>query len=123
MKKNKLGVSAFLVLLMLGTSVSFAQASDAQGEQYKWNQKMGRGFLNLATGLLEVPREINFTSNDINLAGGWTYGLARGLGFGLVRMGTGFMDVLSAPFNWPDANKASLVEPDYPWQQPRTKLK
>lgn len=99
-----------------------AKAETGGQDVIQWNDKLGRGLLNAVTSPIEIPREINFTSNDINLAAGWTYGLARGIGYTFLRFGTGMLDAVTAPWNWPDAHKASLVEPEYPWEKDRTKL-
>ncbi len=111
----------FILMMLLLVSVA-AQADAGSADAYQWDDKLGRGFLNAVTGLVEIPREINFTSNDINLTAGWTYGLARGVGFALLRTGTGLLDVLTAPWNWPDAQKAPLMTPEYPWEKDRSKL-
>lgn len=123
MKRNQFQLKLVLAILMVFAIFNgSAQADAGTGEAYQWDDKLGRGFLNAATGLVEIPREINFTSNDINLAAGWTYGLARGFGFAALRVGTGVLDFVTAPFNWPDAQKAPLMTPKYPWEKDRSQL-
>ena len=43
------------------------------------------------------------------------------MGDGVVRFGAGVIDLLTAPFNFPDAQKDPLVNPAYVWQEPGLK--
>ena len=79
-------------------------------------QKFGRGLVNIATFPLEVPRTINNQSQAEGPAYGWTVGIFEGIGMSAVRVGSGAIDVLTAPFDFPGDSKAPLVEPEYAWE-------
>jgi len=115
----------FFMLLMLGFgSVLSADTGTGSPSEngYQWSDKLGRGFLNILSSPLEIPREVNFTSNEKNLGVGWTLGVFQGLGIGLARLGAGAVDLVTSPFPWPDAKRAPLIQPEYPWQEARTKI-
>ena len=129
MVKNK--IALILVLALLGAlfpgRVWAEEASSAAGIQqvpnktYSWQDKIKRGGLNIISSPVEIARQIQMTSDEKNLAQGWTLGLAKGLGQGLLRLGAGIVDVLTCPFNFPDERKAPLIEPEYVWEKPGVK--
>ncbi len=88
---------------------------------YAWTDKLKRGALNIVSSPVEIARDIQITSNEENLLKGWTIGLVKGLGDGLLRLGAGVVDVLTCPFNFPDANKSPLIHPEYVWEKPGLK--
>ena len=88
---------------------------------YTWGDKLKRGAINMVTSPVEVAREIHNTTNDKNLLVGWTLGLVKGLGEGIVRLGAGAIDLFTFPFNFPEAHKAPLVDPEFVWEKPGPK--
>ena len=89
---------------------------------YEWQDKLGRGAANIFTGFFEIPREIHYTTNEKGLGAGWTVGLVRGFGISAVRMGYGFVDLFTFPFDFPEDHKAPLIDPEYAWESGRTVL-
>ncbi len=107
MNKNR-----FLLSLALG----FASSACAETE-YSWSDKLGRGVLNMVGSPVELARTIHIQSNVKGPAYGWTMGIVDGIGRALVRFGAGAIDTLTCPFNFPNADKAPLLMPVYPWDK------
>lgn len=106
----------FLALLFVGTHASVGRAQEV--ESYDWSDKLLRGAINMVTSPIEIARSIHTTTEDKNLAVGWTIGLAKGLADGLIRFGAGFIDFVTFPFNFPDGDKAPLLDPEFVWEKP-----
>ena len=72
--------------------------------------KLLRGLVNLLTGWVELPKRVHETTLQSGAGAGFTYGLARGLGYGFIRTAGGVYEVITFPFPAP---------PDYrPVMQP-----
>ena len=90
----------------------------ATGRMYRWHDKLKRGALNIVSSPVEIGRSIYIGTRDENMAYGWTVGLIKGFGNGIVRMGAGFADVVTFPFNFPVDHKAPMLRPEYVWEKP-----
>ncbi|MBI1977853.1 MAG: exosortase system-associated protein, TIGR04073 family [Candidatus Omnitrophica bacterium] len=103
--------------------VPAAETETTQPSQgpYEWHDKLKRGTVNIITSPVEVARNIQLTSQKESLLSGWTIGLVKGAGEGVVRLGAGTIDLLTFPFNFPNAQKAPLTQPEYVWQKPGVK--
>ena len=119
MKKLAASVSLGLLILIV-SSVLFAQGTTPV-KSYTWQDKLKRGALNIISSPVEVARDIHTTTEEKNLLVGWTVGLVKGLGEGIVRFGAGVIDLLTFPFNFPEGRKAPLIDPEYVWQKPGLK--
>ena len=106
----------FLLLFLIFTGALAANDSLAPAT-YRWNDKLKRGALNIVSSPVEIARDIQITSNEENLLKGWTIGLLKGVGEGLLRFGAGVIDVVTCPFDFPDANKGPLIQPEYVWEK------
>ena len=118
----------FSVLLFAGVFLSsfifstFLYAADpSQTGSYTPLDKLKRGALNTVTSPVEIGRQIHLTTEENSLLAGWTVGLVKGAGYGILRFGAGLADLLTFPFNWPDSKKAPLIEPEYVWEKPGPK--
>ncbi len=80
-----------------------------------WQDKLARGFTNAVTFPLEIPRAINNQSYEAGPASGWTGGLLAGIVLGVVRLGTGIYEVVTAPLSWPSGYRA-VLQPEYVWE-------
>lgn len=133
MKKQRCVIMTSLFVMVMTGAVPIAVQGQTSGptpalpaqppvqqepESYNWQDKLKRGALNIVTSPVEIAREIQLTSQEKNLLQGWTLGLVKGLGHGVLRLGAGVIDVLTCPFNFPDSNKGPLVDPEYVWQKP-----
>ena len=78
--------------------------------------KLVRGVANLATGWLELPKQIYLTSCEDGLARGLTVGPLKGVGMTLVRTvsGAGEAATFFVPF---PGFFDPYFEPDYVWQK------
>ncbi len=81
---------------------------------YRPGDKLVRGLANLFGGLIEIPRNIYNTTHEENMLTGWTVGLAKGLGYTVLRMGSGIYEMVTFPFPVPK-NYAPIIEPEFPW--------
>lgn len=87
----------------------------AQGALEKCLRKLGRGIANTATGWMEVPKQMYIVSTEENIGLGLTWGLAKGVGMGVVRTGAGVLDTATFPF--PINDYEPLLEPEFVFEQ------
>jgi len=118
MRKKIIAVLA--ILMMLGGSGSWAW-DGTESAKYQWGDKLTRGFLNVVSSPIEVPVQIYNTTSDKNLAIGWTLGLVQGLAQGFIRFSAGVIDIVTCPFDFPEAKKGPLIEPEFVWEKPGPK--
>lgn len=114
MKKILTGITTFVLTISLFIPIGF---SDVEIGDHTWSDKLSRGLINIVSSPVEIGRSISVTSHTKGPGYGWTAGLLKGLGMTLVRMGAGFIEVVTFPFDFPDENKAPLIKPEYPWQK------
>ena len=119
--KRKISVLV-LASLFLFSLTAPAETAPAQARTYSWQDKLKRGAINIVSSPVEVARDIHVTTEEKNLLVGWTVGLVKGLGEGVVRLGAGVIDLLTFPFNFPESHKGPLLDPEYVWQKPGPKL-
>ena len=109
-------MKAGFILALIVSPLAHADTADPLTE-HTAADKLGRGALNVISSPIEVARTIDIQSKVKGPAYGWTAGLVEGLGRMVVRLGTGLIEVVTFPFDFPDENKAPLLEPEYPWQK------
>jgi len=119
MKRHSVQTVALVAFLAGWIPLAGASASDVSA--YTWQDKLKRGAVNIITSPVEIARDIHITTEEKNLLVGWTVGLVKGLGEGLVRLGAGAIDLLTFPFNFPESHKAPLLDPEYVWEKPGPK--
>ena len=102
MIKNSVFGLALAALIMLPAA---ARADDAL-------TKLGRGAANTLTGWVEIPKNVYNTSKESDTLSGMTLGLAKGIGMGIVRTGSGIFEIVTFPFAVPKDYKP-LLEPEY----------
>jgi len=98
-------IAATLVLF----ASSGARAEDSYGDTIRL--KLGSGFSNLFLGILEVPKNMVKTSNEVNLLFGVTGGTVKGTAHFLGRTLSGVADV----FTFPVPTKP-ITTPPFVWQ-------
>ncbi|MBI4115432.1 MAG: exosortase system-associated protein, TIGR04073 family [Candidatus Omnitrophica bacterium] len=119
MKKRLIPMGFLFLFILQGFSgLAWGQT---EVKSYSWVDKLKRGGLNIISSPVEIARNIHNTTEEKNLLVGWTIGLAKGIGEGLVRFGAGVIDVVTCPFDFPVDRKAPMLEPEYVWQQPGPK--
>lgn len=95
----------------------FEADANASENTYAWNEKLSRGVVNFVTSPIELPRSIDRISREEGPGRGWTVGLVQGVGRTLFRAGAGLLETVTFPFNWPNAQKAPILAPEYPWER------
>ncbi len=85
---------------------------------YHWYHKLWRGTVNMVTSPADAMTYVNEISLEENHFKGFTVGVYKGLKSGFTRLGTGLVDFLTFPFNFPNRQKAPLYEPEFYWQRP-----
>ena len=78
----------------------------------KAGNKLARGVTNLVTGWVEIPKRVNETTNKSGALSGFTWGLARGLGYGFVRTIAGGYETITFPFPAPPDYR-TVIQPPY----------
>ena len=126
MKKTFVFILAWIVMfipLSIGT-FDMAQAgkmleeSDMEHwERYTWEDKLKRSSTNLVTFLAEIPRSVKSRTEESGGGAGWSIGLLEGLGRSIVRGFYGIVELVTVPFDFPDENKAPMLEPEYIWER------
>ena len=102
-------VTGFLAVLALAEpSVASAEPMEA-GKAFT---KLTRGFVNIITGWVEIPKRIQETSQQSGAAAGFTWGLLRGFGHGFIRTAAGFYEFFTFPFPAPPGYEP-VIQPEY----------
>ena len=78
--------------------------------------KIARGVANVATGWLEVPKQIYITCKEEGYAKGLTVGPIKGLGMSLVRTAAGIGETATFFIAYPGFYDP-LFDPSYVWQK------
>ena len=107
-----------LAVLLAGLSLGAAGTRDrTQGQ--KVLGKLGRAVVNVATGWMELPREVYFTTKDKHLGAGLTLGLMTGVGVAAVRTVAGAFELVTFPFAVPN-DYEPILEPEFVVDASRT---
>ena len=81
--------------------------------------KLGRGAVNLLTGWIEIPKQLQQGTLEENPVAGAGRGLLRGVGLALLRVGVGLYEGVTFPLPLPSAYGspyAPMELPDYAWE-------
>ena len=116
MKKYPASLLSGLLLGALLVSSPVSKADDSGDKQnYPYGEKVTsktvNGVANIATAVLEIPKNIINTTNDSNVIFGVTGGLAKGIVHMAARMMTGVADVVTAPIP-----THPISDPPYIWE-------
>jgi putative exosortase-associated protein (TIGR04073 family) len=63
--------------------------------------KMGRGVVNVLTGWIELPKQVQLGILEHNPVAGAGWGLVKGLGLTVLRMGIGVYEAVTFPIPYP----------------------
>ncbi|PPD22101.1 MAG: exosortase [Methylomonas sp.] len=107
MKKTKILTTCLLSAALMTAPV--VKADDHLGCFFN---RLGQGIANMATGFLEIPKNIINISDDHNIFVGMTWGLLRGTAHGVSRTLVGGAEFLSSPIPTKD-----FLTPDYVWDR------
>ena len=83
-------------------------------------EKVGRGLTNVLSGWIELPKQIHLGSRESNAVTGLTWGIVKGAGLTLLRVGVGLYEAVTFPIPYYPKNFASPYEEmeleDYAWE-------
>ena len=109
MKRAAAMVGIVTSLVIVGSGVpAFAEEMQAG----KAVTKLTRGFVNIVTGWVEIPKRIHETSQESGTVAGFTWGLLRGLGHGFIRTAAGCYELFTFPFPAPPGYEP-VIQPEY----------
>lgn len=109
MNKKNLFTACVLCSAILSTGSAYA------GEQSYlsgFGSKLGQGFANIATGVVEIPKNIANISHDQNVFVGVTWGLLRGVMETVGRTTVGAAELITSPIPTKD-----FITPPYVWDR------
>ena len=81
--------------------------------------KAGRGLVNVLTGWIEIPKQIHQGSQEENPVTGLGWGIVKGVGMTVLRIGVGAYEALTFPIPYPKdyASPYDQMElTDYAWE-------
>ena len=107
MRKFIVILIAVLIISNLTTTACFAQEP---------LRKLGRGLANIATGLVEIPKQVISISKEKNLATGLTWGWVKGAGMGLLRTASGIYEIMTFPIPAP-AEYEPVISPEFVFEE------
>ena len=106
-------------IFLAGTVVLFAtvcahpaHADEGQIKAGGAMSKLGRGFVNLVTGWVEIPKRIHETSQSQGAAAGLTWGVLRGIGHAFIRTAAGGYELITFPYPSPP-DYTPVIQPEY----------
>ena len=107
---KRIGCALLLAVtfLLAGTTSASAESMDA-GKAFT---KLTRGFINIVTGWVEIPKRVSETSKTQGAMSGFTWGLLRGIGHGFVRTAAGFYELFTFPFPAPPGYEP-VIQPEF----------
>jgi putative exosortase-associated protein (TIGR04073 family) len=97
-----------MLIIVLGGATASAEPMDA-GKAFT---KFTRGFINIVTGWVEIPKRVQETSYTSGAAAGYTWGILRGFGHGFIRTAAGLYELLTFPFPAPPGYEP-VIQPEY----------
>jgi len=109
-KKNFLTACVLAEALSAGNSVY----ADEHEQDYLscFTSKVSQGFMNIATGFIEIPKNIVNISSDQNIFVGATWGTLRGVTQAVGRTVVGAGELITSPIPTED-----YISPPYVWDR------
>ena len=115
--RRQLTLCSFLTICFIATCAGPVWAESM--EAGKAFTKLTRGFVNIITGWVEIPKRIQETTQTSGAAAGFTWGLLRGLGHGFIRTAAGAYEFVTFPFPAPPGYE-SVIQPEYVFTEEST---
>lgn len=110
-------IAAIFVLILCIAAVALPAFAQEGSVIEKMGKKLGRGIVNIATGWVELPKNIYDTSIETNNPlMGMTYGTLKGVGMTVVRTGAGAYDVVTFLFPLPE-DYEPILEPEFVFEE------
>lgn len=105
----------FVFTFVLGVAVVCADIQAPPASEYGPTRKLGRGLSNILFGYTELPiamQEVNYTEGNSAAFG---YGVVRGVGRSLARLGYGVYEVLLFPIPTNNGRYTPPYKSEIPW--------
>jgi putative exosortase-associated protein (TIGR04073 family) len=116
MKFTKVAMVMVVLAFTLMAGTTHAESANEiyrqQSDTQKMLHKLGRGFTNVLTSWVEVPRNVAIEWEKTDPASGFILGMIKGFGWGFSRLVTGVYDVFTFPFPVP-RNYEPMMEPEF----------
>jgi len=110
---KKFFIAALTLCVIFVIFMNVASPCFAQGDVIeKMGKKLGRGIVNVATGWIELPKNIYDTSVESNPFIGITFGMIKGVGMTVIRTGAGVYDVATFLLPIP-GDYVPVLEPEF----------
>ena len=103
-----------LLTIMLAT-VAFADIQAPPASDYGPTRKLGRGLGNIAYGITEIPFQMGAINDLEGNASALSYGVVRGTGRMLARLGFGLYEVALFPLPMHKGTYYPPYQSDIPW--------
>ena len=114
--KTLKAVIIITAVLIMATSMTFARGADdisrEESTTGKMLHKLGRGFVNFATGWLEIPKSIAAQWERYDPFTGFALGTIKGTVWGVQRTAIGVYETVTFPFPIPKDYKP-VVKPEF----------
>lgn len=101
--------------LTLGASIALADIQAPPASEYGPTRKLGRGLSNIAFGSTELVTSIFEVNYQEGNSAAWSYGLVRGVGRTLARLGYGVYETALFPFPTYKGSYRAPYKSDIPW--------
>lgn len=106
MNKNKFLAACILSGVLITAPAAYAAEDDVV--EY-FPKKVLQGFTNIATGFIEIPKNIINITNEHNIFVGMTWGVLRGTAQAISRTFVGAAELLTSPFPTGELNSPAFV--------------
>ncbi|MBK9554211.1 MAG: exosortase system-associated protein, TIGR04073 family [Saprospiraceae bacterium] len=106
MNKNKFLAACILFGALVTAPATYAAEEDVV--EY-FPKKVLQGFTNIATGFIELPKNIINITNEHNIFVGMTWGVLRGTAQAISRTFVGTAELLTSPFQTGELNSPAFV--------------
>lgn len=103
-------------LLLVAQSCFAYDSYSYYGSEYSAFEKLKRGVINIVTSPIAIFRNIYTETQYNNIGTGMTVGLGKGLFETVARIGTGAVDTVTFPFNFPKEGREPILDPEYAWE-------
>lgn len=99
-----------IVAATLGLAMSGYAQEPAAAQDHNAGTKLAQGVVNGVTFPIEFPKQIYLTTKSDNILSGLTFGMAKGICYGLLRLASGVYDTVTCVI--PPYGKVQM-EPKY----------
>lgn len=104
-----------VIAAAIGSSVAFADIQAPPASDHGPTRKLGRAISNIAFGPSEILDSLFAVNYEEGNSAAWGYGLVRGVGRTLARLGYGIYELVLFPFPTHKGTYKPPYKSDVPW--------